>query len=74
MATSIGDLAGLGENLRQLDEFVSAEIYLPGERMKMFHRRLQQLLSTWIGCTIERAKGSLGNGGRVSFGGDRLHG
>src|SRR5260221_3147220 len=73
VATSIGDLAGLGENLGQLNELVSGEIYLPGERMEMFHRRLQQLLSTWVWCIIERAKGSLGNDGRVSFGGDRLH-
>src|SRR5260221_5304786 len=46
VATSIGDLAGLGENLGQLNELVSGEIYLPGERMEMVHLRLQQLLST----------------------------
>src|SRR6266446_5627350 len=74
VATSIGDLASLGVNLGQVNEFVGGEIYLPGERMEMFHRRLQQLLSTWVGCIIERAKGSLGNGGGVSFGRDRLHG
>ena len=68
VATRIGDLASLGENLGQLNEFVGGEIYLPGERMEMSHRRRQRLLSTWVGCIIERVKGSLSNRGGVSWG------
>jgi hypothetical protein len=36
--------------------------------MEMSHHRRQRLLSTWVGCIIERVKGSLSNRSGVSWG------